>query len=157
MNRLRSHNLAISCGIYAEAEHAGPGRERHAGDHQPERRPRHGLIEIMYGGTGFMHVRREVYETIQRQLALPVCNTKFAGGSVPYFQPMVREFEEGRALVLGGRFLLLRTCPAMRLQDHRRRLHPPLAPWTAYAYGWEDAGLPWPALQVVQVGNRPAW
>ena len=93
VDRLRSHNLPISCGIYARRN-----TQALAAKPLPETTSLSvgqgaGLIEIMYGGTGFMHVRREVYETIQRQLALPVCNAKFARPLVPYFQPLVIPFE----------------------------------------------------------------
>ena len=99
----------------------------------------------MYGGTGFMHVRREVYETIQRQLALPVCNTKFARPLVPYFQPMVREFEGGH-WYLADDFSFCeraRQCGYKIMADASIRL------WHLgeHAYGWEDAGLPWPRYE----------
>ena len=41
-----------------------------------------GLTDILYAGTGFLRVRREADETIQRKLVLLLCNERF--GARPY-------------------------------------------------------------------------
>jgi hypothetical protein len=102
IDRLRCLDLPLVCAIYPKkgkrelAVHVMPGTKQlvfgQAG----------GLIELLYAGTGFLHVRREVYETIQRELELPVCNLHFGKAMVPWFQPMVvgegrRQKGEGRS------------------------------------------------------------
>jgi hypothetical protein len=90
VDRLRCLELPIACGIYPKkgkrelAIHVLPGtRELVFGE-------RGGLLELKYAATGFLHVRREVYETMERELKLPRCNTQFGGnGMIPFFQPMV--------------------------------------------------------------------
>ena len=74
VERIRKHGLPIVCGIYPKkgkrelAIHILPGTPRlRFGIHG-------GLHELLYGGTGFLHVRRPVYETMIEQLGLPVCN-----------------------------------------------------------------------------------
>ncbi len=89
VDKLRAYNLPVSCGIYAKkgrralAIHVLPGSDRiqfGVGG---------GLYEIRYAATGFLHVRREVYETMQKKLSMPICNTRFGERVVPYFQPLV--------------------------------------------------------------------
>jgi hypothetical protein len=90
VDRLRCLELPLVCGIYPMkgkrelAAHVLPGtRELNFGN-------RGGLVELKYAATGFLHVRREVYEMIERELYLPRCNMQFGGnGMVPYFQPLV--------------------------------------------------------------------
>jgi hypothetical protein len=41
------------------------------------------LIEILYGGFAFVLTRRVVYETMKRELRLPVCNQRFGNPMVP--------------------------------------------------------------------------
>ncbi len=52
-----------------------------------------GLVELLYAGAGFLHVRREVYETIRRNLGLPLCNGQFGRPMVPFFMPMIVPWE----------------------------------------------------------------
>ncbi|MDR3633001.1 MAG: hypothetical protein P4L84_04140 [Isosphaeraceae bacterium] len=54
-----------------------------------------GLHELLYSSGGFLHVRRHVYETIESQWKLPVCNGPSSRPFVPYFQPLVREWKNG--------------------------------------------------------------
>jgi hypothetical protein len=89
IDRLRCLDLPLVCAIYPKkgkrelAVHVMPGTKQlvfgQAG----------GLVELLYAATGFLLVRREVYETIQRELELPMCNLHFGKGMVPFFQPMV--------------------------------------------------------------------
>ena len=102
-----------------------------------------GLVELLYCGTGFLHVRREVYDDHPaRSLPCRVCNEQFGRPMVPYFLPMVREFEGGH-WYLGEDFSFCeraRQCGYKIMADTSIRL------WHIgeYAYGWEDAGLEWP-------------
>ena len=54
-----------------------------------------GLVELRYAAAGFLLVRRGVYEDIQTRLGLPVCNERVGRPSVPFFQPMVVDDDEG--------------------------------------------------------------
>ncbi len=97
------------------------------------------LCEILYAATGFLHVRREVYATIQQKLALPVCNEAFGRPTVPFFLPMIRQYEGGH-WYLGDDYAFCeraRQCGYKIMADTSIRL------WHIgeYAYGWEDAGL----------------
>ena len=90
VDRLRRHGLPITCGIYPKkglrelAMHVLPGTERFRfGVHG-------GLSEILYAGAGFLHIRREVYETIAQTLSLPVCNQHAGRPLWPFFQPLIR-------------------------------------------------------------------
>ncbi len=79
VEKLRQHELPLVCGICAKK-----GSRQFACAFLPATRQvlfgkRGGLIELRYGGFGFIHTRREVYETMQRELRLPVCNQQFKG------------------------------------------------------------------------------
>jgi len=139
VERIRNHSLPVVCGIYPKkgkreiAAHVLPGTEKlifgAAG----------GLTEILYGATGFLHVRREVYDTIQKQLALPLCNERFGRTIVPYFNPFWIREEGDSHWYLGEDFAFCeraRQCGFKILADTAIRL------WHigSYQYGWEDAG-----------------
>jgi hypothetical protein len=98
-----------------------------------------GLIEVLYAGTGFMLVRREVYEAIREKLQLPLCNERFGGPTLtPYFLPMIREDEPGY-WYLAEDFAFCeraRQCGYKILIDTTARLQH----FGGYGYSWEDAG-----------------
>ncbi|HUG70087.1 MAG TPA: hypothetical protein VMM76_20220 [Pirellulaceae bacterium] len=92
VQRLLAHNEPIVAATYPQKGrrtltcHVLPDTEKLVFGEQG------GLIEVLYAGTGFLLVRRAVYEAMQRQLELPVCNERFPGPSlVPYFLPLIRE------------------------------------------------------------------
>jgi hypothetical protein len=91
VDKLRHHRLPICCGIYPQK-----GRRRLAvgvipGTQKISFGVGGGLIEIRYAGTGFLHVRREVYETVERKLSLRTCNAGFGAPMVPYFMPLIAD------------------------------------------------------------------
>jgi hypothetical protein len=145
IERLRQHNVPIVCGIYPQkgrrvlACHVLAGTEKLIfGDEG-------GLTEILYAGTGFLLVRREAYETIQRELQLPLCNERFGGRPmVPYFQPMSHP-ETVESEVSGHWYLAedFAFCQRARqagftiCADTRVRL----MHYGNYGYSWEDAGM----------------
>jgi hypothetical protein len=94
IDRLRSHGLPICCGIYprkgarAIAAHTLPGTT------QLGMGKGTGLIELLYCATGFLHVRREVYQSMQQKLALPLCNAQFGRPMLPFFMPMIVPWEQ---------------------------------------------------------------
>ena len=137
VERLRSHGLPLCCGIYAKkgprriAAHVLPGTRRIMFGEGG------GLVEIQYAPGGFLHVRREVLETIATQLALPICNERFGRPMVPYFAPMVHTDEKG-PWYLSEDFAFcqrVRQCGFRIVADTTIRL------WHlgTYRYGWEDA------------------
>jgi hypothetical protein len=139
VDKLRHHNLPLVCGICAKKS-----SRQLACAFLPQTRQvlfgvRGGLMELLYGGFGFMHTRRVVYETMQRQLELPLCNQRFQGSPlVPYFAPLV--VGEGRqAWYLSEDFAFCeraRRCGFRIMADTSIRL------WHvgSYRYGWEDVG-----------------
>ena len=70
IDKLRSHQQPIVCGIYPQkgrrvlACHVMPGTEKLIFGEEG------GLTEILYAGTGFLLVRRAAYEQIQQNLSL---------------------------------------------------------------------------------------
>jgi hypothetical protein len=139
VDKLRHHNLPLVCGICAKKS-----SRQLACAFLPQTRQvlfgvRGGLMELLYGGFGFMHTRRVVYETMQRQLELPLCNQRFQGSPlVPYFAPLVVG-EGEQAWYLNEDFAFCeraRRCGFRILADTTIRL------WHvgSYRYGWEDAG-----------------
>lgn len=89
VEKIRSHNLPICSGIYPKkgrrelASHVLPGTTELTFGIGG------GLVELLYAATGFLHVRRDVYLTLQRELRLPICNTAFGRNMIPFFQPLV--------------------------------------------------------------------
>lgn len=150
VDKLRSHNLPLLCGIYAKkgrralAIHVLPGAE------SIQFGTTGGLYEIRYAATGFLHVRREVYETTRQKLKLPTCNTRFGERVVPYFQPLVIMDDRDPAAnalpstgedhwYLGDDYSFcerVRQAGFQIMADSTIRL----AHYGAYGYSWEEAG-----------------
>lgn len=138
IDRLREHRLPMVCGIYpkkgvrALSCHLAPNTPQvvfGAGG---------GLLEILYAATGFLLTRREVYETMQRVLALPVCNEDFSKPIVPYFLPLIAE-RNGKPWYLGEDFAFserARRAGFTVMADTTIRLRH----MGRYGYTWEDAG-----------------
>jgi hypothetical protein len=139
VDKLRRHNLPLVCGIYPKK-----ACRQVACAFLPDTRQvlfgrRGGLIELLYCGFGFVHTRRVVYETMQRELHLPVCNQRFKDlPLVPYFAPLVvGEGEQAWYLAEDYSFCeRARRCGFRIMADTSIRL------WHVgtYRYGWEDAG-----------------
>jgi hypothetical protein len=138
IDRIRSHNLPIVTGICPKkgkqelALHILPGTKRIVFGKQG------GLTEVKYAGTGFLHVRREVYERIQYDLNLPVCNERFPRPVLPFFQPLIYEDAEG-PWYLGEDWSF---CERARQCGYRIFADSVIRLWHIgnYRYGWEDAG-----------------
>jgi glycosyltransferase involved in cell wall biosynthesis len=140
VEQLRSHGLPMTCGIYPKKgikersfacifprgiEQIGFG---HAG----------GLVEVTYTGAGFLHTRREVYQTIQDRFHLRACNERFGPSMIPLFQPLV--VPDGQGLwYLAEDYSFChraRECGYRIVADTTIRLQH----IGVYAYCWEDAG-----------------
>jgi hypothetical protein len=100
--------------------------------------PKGGLTEIKYAGTGFLHVRAIVYDTIREQLKLPTCNLAWKHPMIPFFQPMVKE-EPWGSWYLAEDYAFserARRCGFRIVADTTFRL----GHIGTYTYTWEDAG-----------------
>jgi hypothetical protein len=96
VEKLRSHPLPFVCGLYPKKNRKefacrflpGVGQVTFGADG--------GLVEVLYCGFGFVLTRRTLFEKIQDQLQLPVCNEKFGKPLFPYFLPMIVEDSPGK-------------------------------------------------------------
>jgi len=138
VDRLRSHNLPFTCGIYTKK-----GPRQFACEFLPGtqgiRFGRHGgLVEIRYCGFGFTHIRREVFETTSRHLGLPICNQRFNLPLVPYFAPMVIPEPKGMWAISEDYAF----CERTRRSGFQVMADTSIRLWHvgSYRYGWEDAG-----------------
>jgi hypothetical protein len=139
VDRIRCFQLPLCGGVYPKkgkrevASHMLPGTAKIAFG------KRGCVTEVKYTGTGFLHVRREVYQTVQQRLALPTCNLGFGSPMVPYFQPMIVDTEQGPWYLAEDYSFCerARQCGFQIMVDTRIRL------WHvgSYRYGWEDAGI----------------
>jgi hypothetical protein len=138
VDRLRSHDLPIACGIYpkkgvrALSCHLAPNTT------QVVFGTGGGLLEITYAATGFLHTRRAVYEAMRDRLELPVCNESFGRPMVPYFLPMIVA-RDGKPWYLGEDFSFCeraRRCGFAIMADTTIRLRH----MGRYGYSWEEAG-----------------
>jgi hypothetical protein len=152
VDKLRSHGVAMVCGIYPQkgklalASHVMPGTPRMTFGKEG------GLVEILFAGAGFLLIRREVYLTVQRQLALPVCNERFDHPMIPYFHPMLRPTDDG-VWYLAEDYAFCdraRQCGFKIFADTTIRL------WHigTYRYGWEDAGMERPRFDSFTLNFR---
>lgn len=139
VEKLRGHDVPVACGMYPKK-----ACRQFACAFLPDTRQvlfgKHGgLIELLYSGFGFILTRRVVYETMQRELRLPVCNQRFKGlPLVPYFLPMIVG-EGEQAWYLSEDFAFCeraRQCGFRIMADTTIRL------WHvgSYRFGWEEAG-----------------
>jgi hypothetical protein len=138
VERLRGRSLPVVCGIYPQkgkpslACHVMPGTPSTVFGTDGK------LVELLYAGLGFLLVRREVYLTVQRELALPTTNERFGHPMIPFFLPMIRPHDEG-SWYLAEDYAFChraRECGYKIYADASIRL------WHlgTYRYGWEDAG-----------------
>lgn len=138
VDKLRSHNLPIVCGIYPQkhrralAVHVLPDAEKIIFGQGG------GLLELLYSGLGFLHVRREVYQKMIDQLELPVCNERFGRPLVPFFQPLIKTDRQGPWYLTEDYAFCerARQCGYRIMADSRIRLEH----FGTYGFTWEDAG-----------------
>jgi hypothetical protein len=139
VDRIRAHNRPLTAGLYLKK-----GRKEFAavfprGSRQVSFGQGGGLQEMEYVGTGFLHVRSEVYFSIEAKLGLPRCHGAYDGKTVvPYFLPAVVH-ADGRYCYLSEDYSF---CHRARLAgypvfaDTRIRL----SHMGKYAYTWEWLG-----------------
>lgn len=139
VERLREHNRPFTAGIYPKK---GP-KEFAATFAQSGTYcfgAKGSLLEVRYAGMGFTHVRREVYEAIEKSGLVPRCDSVFEAGRtmVPYFLPMtVREGTRTKYLGEDMAFChRARACGFAPCVDTRLKLGH-IGP---HAYTWDDFG-----------------
>jgi len=139
VDKLRRHRLPIVCGIYPQKGKRTFACEFAPGTQRVTFGGEGGLLEILYAGTGFLLIRREVYSTLQTELKLPVCNERFDRPMIPFFEPMVRPTEDGH-WYLAEDFSF---CERARQTGFKVHADTSIRLWHIgnYRYGWEDAGL----------------
>lgn len=139
VEKLRRHDKPVVCGIYPQKAKRSFACEFLPGTQKVSFGTDGGLHEILYAGTGFLLIRREVYSVIQQQLALPVCNDRFNRPTVPFFEPMIRVIEDGH-WYLAEDFSF---CERARQCGFDIHADTTIRLWHIgnYPYGWEDAGL----------------
>ena len=136
--KLRSHHLPFTCGLYPKKGPRQFAAEFLPGTPSVRFGKSGGLTEIRYCGFGFTHVRRAVFEAVQRHAGLPVCNQRFGSLLVPYFEPT--SIPEP-----GGRWALSEDyafCERARQAGFPVMADTTIRLWHVgtYRYGWEDAG-----------------
>jgi hypothetical protein len=138
VDQLRSHDLPIVSGIYAKKSKRELAIHALAGTTDIQFGKGGGLIEIQYAPTGFLLVRREVYDRMRQQLALPECRADTGRTLVPYYAPHIRPDGDGW-WYLADDFAFCeraRQCGYKIMADTTVRLFH----IGSYSYGWEDAG-----------------
>jgi hypothetical protein len=139
VERLRSHDLPIVAGAYARRQpRGGFALAPFPGTHALQMGASGGLVEVLYAGTGFVLVRREVYATIKERFNLPVCDEGSQRRAIPFFMPMLEDWG-GRLSYLAEDYAFsrrARLCGFKIMVDTCVRL------WHVgtYRYGYEDAG-----------------
>ena len=148
--RIRQRNIPLCCGIYPKkglreiACHVIPGTaDIRFGEKDG------GLVEVLYAGAGFFHVRSEVYHAIERQFGLRICDARFGTPNLPYFQPLVKQTSAGD-WYLGEDYAFCeraRVCGYKIMADTRVRLRH----FGKYGYSWEDIGSELPRFADYQL------
>jgi len=142
VDRLRSHQKPVVCGVYARPGDRGLSCKSLPGTPALQFGVGGGLVEVSHASAGFMLIRHRVYTDLARKLRLPLCDELSGRPLIPFFRPAVVPQDDG-ASYLSGDFSFCesaRRCGYRVLADTAIRLwyHGP------YEYGWEDAGGPPP-------------
>jgi hypothetical protein len=87
VDKLRTHGLPISCGLYVKRDGQDVTFKLLPGDKALVFGKPPGLKEVLHAGFGFVHTRREVYQSIKSTCNLPDCNREFGPPVTPYFIP----------------------------------------------------------------------
>ena len=139
VERLRSHQLPVVCGVYAKKAKRELACKFLDDTTNIQFFKNVGLMELMYAATGFLLVQRQVYLDLQKKLNLPVCNSMFGESIVPLFLPMIREYQGGH-WYLGEDFSF---CERARQTGYKIMADTTIRLWHigSYPYAWEDAGV----------------
>lgn len=139
VEKLRARQLPIVGGIYPKVRSRELACAFLPGTEKIQFGEIGGLMEILYGGFGFMLTHRRLFEETRRQLSLADCNQRFGPPVAPWFLPLVVQDAALGPWQLSGEFSCCeraRQCQFRIMADSSIRL------WRMgrYAYGWEDAG-----------------
>lgn len=94
VERIRRHGKPITAGLYLRKKQGQPEFAAKFVLPRATFGTGGGLLEMVYVGMGFTHVRREVYEAIGH--ALPSCGGGYEGEKVtPYFLPVLAQEGDG--------------------------------------------------------------
>lgn len=138
VERLRSHDLPLTCGLYPKKLSEG-GLAAVVEDDTSALvfGATGGLVPIRWAGTGFFHTRREVYEAIVKLSDMKICKSGLGGILHPYFMPFALPDNDGFHFYLGDDTSFCeraRQCGYKIYADTTIRLnHIGL-----YRYSWED-------------------
>lgn len=138
VERIRAHGLPLCCGIYPQKGKRALACHVRPGTTKIQFGKTGGLIEILYAGTGFLHVRRQVYLDVAQKLRLPTCNERFDRPTFPFFLPMVKPIEDGHWYLAEDYAF----CERARQCGYTVQADTAVRLWHVgnYRYSWEDAG-----------------
>jgi hypothetical protein len=138
VDKLRAHAAPVVCGIYSQKGRRAVACHVMPGTPSLTFGTSGGLVEILYAAAGFLLVRRPVYMDMIRQLDLSVTNEAFGRPMIPFFQPLVRQVDEG-SWYLAEDYAF---CERARHCGYRIYADTTIRLWHigSYSYGWEDAG-----------------
>lgn len=139
VDKLRGHNLPICCGIYPKKDQCELACHVLPGTTSLNFGSTGGLTEILYAGTGFLFVKKEVFNRMDEQLSLPICNAFAGRPHRPYFQPLIVNNPVKGPWYLGEDYAFCeraRQCGFQIMADTTIRL----GHVGQYSYSWEDAG-----------------
>jgi hypothetical protein len=138
VDMLLAHDKPLVCGIYPKKGTRALACHVLSGTRELVFGEGGGLVEIMYAAAGFTLVRSSVYASIVEKLALPTCNAQFGTPLVPYYQPLVKQTDDG-AWYLSEDFAFSERARQAGISVHAdTRIR--LRHIGRYAYQWEDAG-----------------
>lgn len=142
VERLRSHDLPIVCGIYPKKwAEGGVAAILKNGTGKLVFGEFGGLVEIRWAGTGFLYTKRVVYEDIKSKLKLPDCDLDCEHPITPYFMPFTIPGRGNHHYYLGDDTSFCeraRQCGYSIYADTTVRL----GHIGKYNYSWEDVGGP---------------
>ncbi len=135
---VRSHQKPLVCGIYPKKSQRELAAQFEEGTEKLLFGKGGGLIPLEGAGAGFLHVRREVYQSILETYKLELCNKNESEPLYPFFQPMVVEGEDGPQYKAEDLAFCERARQAGYILEADTTIR--LYHIGSFEYGWEDAG-----------------
>jgi hypothetical protein len=138
VEKLRSHETPIVCGLYARRNLHALAAKCLPGTSTITLGTAGGLTEIMYAGAGFLYVQRQVYDALAK--TLPVCNASTGKPLVPYFLPLLSQMD-GDLFYLSEDYSF---CERARQAGFKIMADTTIRLWHIgpYRFGWEEAAYP---------------
>ncbi len=129
-------DLPICCGVYPQKGRRALACHVLPGTPQVTFGKAGGINELLYAGAGFLHVRRQVYLTVQHKLRLLMTNERFRLADDPVFPTAFASYR-GWYVVLAEDYAFCEQaaqCGFKIIADTNIRV---VARWLNYTYGWE--------------------